>query len=370
MYIQQQQETDFSSILSNSSISANDSELQPRSLSASLLTTNSNASANVLISTSSIPKPYKISNTINLSPRDNAQVKSATSISSINGPATSMGNNIIVGSYHSVSDISVLSDNDNDDTCSAYFNQIKSKNKTLSQSDDFDFLRPKDPPLQALPQISSQSSGHLSNGNSSQHIMNNLGSASTSRLGEKIKYNQNLYSSNNSLSSSLSSSYSPLPSFNNSLSAKNNNQTSNSNNFLVNSIINNNNTNKQLKQSLLDKNSVAYENSKSMLFGIPRDSPMPTIASMASADFHPINLDSPFVDITLNNCDDMSLYQPNNVNNFINSNTSNQMKSNSSSNAKSISRENNYMQQHSPLGHIANQHLKQTQLMSQNQSQS
>lgn len=339
----QQQDKNISSILSNSSQSPHDSELQPRSLSSSILTTNS-------INTTSSIQPYKTSNTINLSPRENVQVKSASNISS----SVNVGNSIIVGSYHSVSDISVLSDNDNDDSSSAYFSQTnKSKNKTLSQSDEFEFLRPKEP-LQILPQISSQSSGHISN--CSQHIMNNLGSASTSRLSEKMKYNQNLYSSNNSLSSSLSSSYSPLPSFNNSLSAKNN-QTLSANNSL------NNSNSKQLKPSLLDKNSATYENSKSMLFGIPRDSPMPTIASMASADFHPINLDSPFVDITLNNCDDMSIYQPKEANSHVN--TSNQMKFNSSSGNSNNNHENS-IQQYSPLGHVANQHLKQTQLMSQN----
>jgi hypothetical protein len=48
---------------------------------------------------------------------------------------------------------------------------------------------------------------------------------------------------------------------------------------------------------------------KSMMFGIPRQAPQPTAASIGAANFHPANLDSPFVDITLNNCEDLSLYQ-------------------------------------------------------------
>lgn len=47
-----------------------------------------------------------------------------------------------------------------------------------------------------------------------------------------------------------------------------------------------------------------YENSKSILFGIPRGyAPMPTISADNS-------INSPFVNTTMNNCDDMSLYQP------------------------------------------------------------
>ena len=52
----------------------------------------------------------------------------------------------------------------------------------------------------------------------------------------------------------------------------------------------------------------AYANSKSILFGIPRDyAPMPTIPA---ENYHHPQIDSPFVDVTLNNCDDMSLYKP------------------------------------------------------------
>ena len=52
-----------------------------------------------------------------------------------------------------------------------------------------------------------------------------------------------------------------------------------------------------------------HENpTRSMMFGIPRQAPQPTVASLG-VNFHPTNLDSPFVDITLNNCTDFSLYQ-------------------------------------------------------------
>ena len=231
--VQHQQSSDNFSLLSNSNNSNNDSELQPRSLSASLLT--STANSNTLLTQQLAVQPYTLSSTQSVSsPRDTVQTKPtihATSHTSLNvitnnsnsnNAANSNGNNIIVGSYHSVSDISVLSDNDNDDSCSAYFlnsnrnnaNANKVKNtKLLSHSDDFEFLRPKDPLV--LPQIASQSSGHISSA-ATHH--SNLSSASMSRL-ETTKYNQNLYSSNNSLSSSLSSSYSPVPSYNNSMSA-------------------------------------------------------------------------------------------------------------------------------------------------------
>ena len=346
-------ETIFSSI----SLTQNDSELQPRSLSASLLTSKSNASS-AAVNSFNIP-PCKTINTINLSPRENVIAKSITNLSSNSSCSSSSssnninGNNanIIVGSYHSVSDISVLSDNDNDEPCSAYFTSNKGnnkpnsgRNKLLSQSDDFEFLRPKDPRL-VLPQISSQSSSHICG--ASQPNVNNLVSASASQLGEKTNYNQQLYSSTNSLSSSVSSS----SSFNNSLSA--NNPTTESS--LVNAINNSSSNNKrqQGKSSLLNKNSAAYENSKSMLFGIPRDSPMPTIASMVSDNFHPLSLDSPFVDITLNNCEDMSLYQSKSV-----INTSNQTKNNANPNETNVL-------EYSPLGLIATQNSKQNQQMNQ-----
>ncbi|RNA09403.1 hypothetical protein BpHYR1_053755 [Brachionus plicatilis] len=52
--------------------------------------------------------------------------------------------------------------------------------------------------------------------------------------------------------------------------------------------------------------------SKSVMFGIPRNNCPRPLDSRPSVgvDFHPANLGSPFVDITLNNCDDLSLYQP------------------------------------------------------------
>ena len=75
---------------------------------------------------------------------------------------------------------------------------------------------------------------------------------------------------------------------------------------------------------------------------------MPTVASMASADFHPMHhLDSPFVDITLNNCDDMSLYQHNKAT------SQQQMNKNACEN------------QYSPLSHL--QHLKPQQQQQQQQ---
>jgi hypothetical protein len=180
---QQQQHTDPDNTFS--SIKSANSDLEPRSLSASQTTAET-----IQI----IPQPYKINSTIQLSP----QLKPT----------------IVVGSYHSVSDISVLSDNGDDESNSAYFsnqmtNRMQSKNKQLSQSDDFEFLRPKDPLLYQAHVCHQQQQ--------QQQQKSPLSSASTSRLNEKQqKYNQNLYSSNNSLSSSLSSSYSPLPSFNNS----------------------------------------------------------------------------------------------------------------------------------------------------------
>lgn len=51
--------------------------------------------------------------------------------------------------------------------------------------------------------------------------------------------------------------------------------------------------------------------SKSVMFGIPRKNCPKPLDSRTSigVDFHPANIGSPFVDITLNNCDDLSLYQ-------------------------------------------------------------
>ena len=47
-----------------------------------------------------------------------------------------------------------------------------------------------------------------------------------------------------------------------------------------------------------------------MLFGIPRNSPMPTVPS-SNVELNPMSLDSPFVDITLNNPEEISIYQIN-----------------------------------------------------------
>lgn len=63
------------------------------------------------------------------------------------------------------------------------------------------------------------------------------------------------------------------------------------------------------KDSSSESPSAAYASSKSILFGIPRDyAPMPTIPAQES--YSHVSIDSPFVDVTMNNCDDMSLYQP------------------------------------------------------------
>ena len=309
-YHHQQQELENYSLLSNSSLSA-DSDLQPRALSANMLTSSNKQAITDKTNPTPTPTPnlpYKRTNAINLSCSDN-------------GLAASNNSNLIVGSYHSVSDISVLSDNENDDSAfyssnnnRASANNINNsnssasnnfrgsesslnkaaKNKLLSHSDDFEFLRPKDPPVPTT--MSSQSSGHLS-------------SSSMGRL-EKMNYNNpNMFDSNNSLSSSLSSSYSPLPSSNN--SAINNTLSNVSNNNSGNrGILVNKPPPSSSSNGLLNKKSEAYENSKSMMFGIPRDSPMPTAAPAINSDFHPMSLDSPFVDVTLNNCDDLSLYQP------------------------------------------------------------
>lgn len=65
----------------------------------------------------------------------------------------------------------------------------------------------------------------------------------------------------------------------------------------------------KVRDSPSECSSAAYANSKSILFGIPRDyAPMPTIPAQES--YSHASIDSPFVDVTMNNCDDMSLYQP------------------------------------------------------------
>ena len=53
----------------------------------------------------------------------------------------------------------------------------------------------------------------------------------------------------------------------------------------------------------------ANKSNKSMLFGIPRNSPQPVVANSIDNVLSHFN-DSPFSDITLNNCSDLSLCQP------------------------------------------------------------
>ena len=206
-----------------------------------------------------------------------------------------------VGSYHSVSDISVLSDNENDENVTSFFtnslnassgihtmstqshfsNNTNNSNTQRSVSNDFEFLRPKDPP--PIP-ISKPNFLRMD-----PH--------------QQITYNNNpnhyLFNSNvNSLSCSSGTSSlspSPTPSLNNLSSSGMVGQQGSQPNLKM-----------KLQQPPQTKSTDPFENSKSMMFGIPRDSPMPTYPAVHSIS----NLDSPFVDVTLNNCDDLSLYQP------------------------------------------------------------
>ncbi len=272
----------------------NDHDINPRSLSVlSVNNWSQNNSLNITINDQS--KSTSPITFANISNRDH-QFKTpaipalSTATSTSNEPS-----NIVVGSYHSVSDISVLSDNENDiendsifsnslnaTTCSSMQNNsgnqsnsssnttnytynkqppVLSTNKPVkasplvSHSDEFEFLRPKEPPLPTQSNNLSKSHNH----------------------NPAPKYNPRVYSTGNSLNCSSNggsmSSLSPSPS--SSLSNINNQQ--------------------------------PVTNGKSILFGIPRNyAPVPTY----SAENSHHSIDSPFVDVTLNNCDDMTLYQP------------------------------------------------------------
>ena len=218
----------------------------------------------------------------------------------------SIAKNFIVGSYHSVSDISVLSDNE-DESSSAFFpnkntsnrndNQLneinksnsyglensinKSKNNFLSQSDDFKFKQPFN-----------YQDNQASKSSSNEYITHN-----------KKEYNQNLYS-NDSYSSSTNtiSKVTVNKSDNNSLSGSDNQVYRHENNA--------NFVQPSYPQSILKNSNTApkvnlYENSKSMLYGIPRDAPKPTITSRST------EFDSPFPNITLNNIEDYTVEQEN-----------------------------------------------------------
>jgi hypothetical protein len=284
----------------------NDSELQPRSLSASLLSSTHKRSSNSDLNTLTNPLPINSHMSIEPVKRVSNQINNLSSFSD-NDLNSGTGQNCMIGSYHSVSDISVLSDDDSTAFYSNYTKNLnannmpksvklmhsqsdsngkKVKNKALSQSDDFEFLRPKDPPA-----ISSQSSGQL---------------YTLSANVNKLKYDQNLYTSNsnNNSLSSTNSSYSPSLSLNNTNQSELNLST---NKYSApNKVLSNNSNN------MPSKSSEAYQNSKSMLFGIPRDSPMPT---MVSTNSHKI--DSPFVDVSMNNMPSIYETTPSVANNLI-----------------------------------------------------
>ncbi len=272
-----------------------DHDIHPRSLPANNWTQNTSEKPACATSTSPIPF-------LNSQQFKTPAVPALSSTASNQANPANNNSSIVIGSYHSVSDISLLSDNENDiendsifsnslnaTTCSSMQNNsgnqsnssssnanytyiskpalnkpVKAAVPLVSQSDDFEFLRPKDPPLPAK--------------------SNNLLTASTSRLEQKSpKYSQSAYSTGNSLSCSSNggsmSSLSPSPTP--SLSNLNNQQNIGT--------------------------TTTTTGGKSILFGIPRNcAPMPT----QSADSSRHSIDSPFVDVTMNNCEDMSLYQP------------------------------------------------------------
>ncbi len=282
----------------------NDTDLQPRSLSNTLISNkliliekqdNNNSSSSSSSSSSSGSNSNNNSTSssasssslssypINFLQQQKQQLASINNNNNLVKKETLSSNlsNPCIGSYHSVSDISVLSDNENEENnnnnnnaTSFFTNSLNassgihtmstqsyfSNNNSIKQQNDYEFLRPKDPPP-----IPSNFNRYLFNNNN-----NNVNSLSCS-----------------SSNSSLSPSPTPQPV---SLVTK-------MKPLLVQSC-----------SSLSVKSNDPYENSKSMMFGIPRDSPMPSYPSVSN-DFHQ-TLDSPFVDVTLNNCDDISLYQP------------------------------------------------------------
>ncbi len=222
----------------------------------------------------------------------------------------SIAKNLTVGSYHSVSDISVLSDNE-DDSSSAFFpngnknsnnmanrnnnntqsnetndysyeNSInKSKNNFLSQSDDFRFKQPL-----------SYQNIQTSKSSSNEYITHN-----------KKEYNQNLYS-NDSYSSTNTISKTTAT------NKSNNSSPSSSENHIHRQDHHANFMQAPFPSSILKNNNIAakanmYENSKSMLYGIPRDAPKPTLTTRST------EFDSPFPNITLNNIEDYTVEQEN-----------------------------------------------------------
>jgi hypothetical protein len=281
----------------------NDTDLQPRSLNNTLISnkliliekqdnnnssssssssSNSNNNSTSSSASSSSLSSYPINflqqqkqQLASINNNNNNLVKKETLSSNLSNPC--------IGSYHSVSDISVLSDNENEENnnnnnaTSFFTNSLNassgihtmstqsyfSNNNSIKQQNDYEFLRPKDPPP-----MPSNFNRYLFNNNSN----NNVNSLSCS-------------SSNSSLSPSPTP---PQPAL---LVTK------------MKPILT-----RSSSSALSVKSNDPYENSKSMMFGIPRDSPMPIYPSVSN-DFHQ-TLDSPFVDVTLNNCDDISLYQP------------------------------------------------------------
>ena len=208
-----------------------------------------------------------------------------------------------VGSYHSVSDISVLSDNENDENVTSFFtnslnassgiqtmstqsyfsnntNNSSSSNQR-STSNECEFLRPKDPPPLPISKpafLRMEPHQQITYNNNSNHYL----------------FNSNVNSlSCSSGTSSLSPS--PTPSLNNLSSSG----------MVVQQALQSN-LKLKLQHPPQTKSTDPFENSKSMMFGIPRDSPMPSYPAIHSIS----SLDSPFVDVTLNNCDNLSLYQP------------------------------------------------------------
>ena len=213
--------------------------------------------------------------------------------SNINNP------NLIAGSYHSVSDISILSDNDPSD---AYLpnsrkpagnlnasNESLGNPKLLRKSNEFEYANP----LTRRSTDLAHSQANL-NGSSGALPINNL---------HQMKYNKNFYSSNNNSLSSSSSSHSPVPhsphdfpglkpalAYPHGPSIQPNGvQASNDSAFKV----------------PYDFKGIS-DNSQSMLFGIPRNSPMPIIVPSISEELKTLTLDSP----DLTKYEDPKMYTP------------------------------------------------------------
>jgi hypothetical protein len=259
-----------------------------------------------------LPKPRNLNDTLKQSVINNGNYSISESDKlklNFQHDGYSISKNFIVGSYHSVSDISVLSDNE-DDSSSAFFpngsktmpnrnnhiqpNEIKNdfsyglensinklKTNFLSQSDDFKFKQPF-----------SYENIQASKSSSNEYITHN-----------KKEYNQNLYS-NDSYSSSTNtiSRMTTNKSDNSSLSGSENQvyRQDHHTNFVQPS-----HPPSILKNNKIVPKVIKNENSKSMLYGIPRDSPKPTITSRST------EFESPFPNITLNNIEDYTVEQEN-----------------------------------------------------------